>query len=376
MRYFLDSVLGHEDRHALQSERFFLFYDDTVAPRDYTKELPTDYVAVGQGFVVGRSDWSRDATLATFQCTNRPMDHTHPDQASFMLYRKGWWLTKEFTSYGGWGGRPEAHNVMLLWNLGPPRPDARIVAFKPTENYVYAVGSASGAHRTHGYQPPKAFVKSYTRSMLYLKPDLLVILDRSELLDRPDRLARPEQYVQTSGAGGPEQVQAAKYSREFLLHLPGTPELSEGASLITMNYPEAKQVLYAKTLLPREVACDVVNLKETFARTLGETPDAGNPPVERTFLVKTRAVKDPEGADVFLTVLYATDAGQAMIPLKLIEKDTRRGLEATVGTTTYTVLFSTAGEDAAHVKIERAGRAVCDDELPAKIDWTPPWKRR
>jgi len=374
MRHHIDAVLGNAK--AMRPHRFFLSYDDTVPPRNYTKELATDYFATGQGFLVARSDWTPEATLVTFQCTNAPMDHTHPDQGSFMLYRKGWWLTKEFTSYTGWGGRPEAHNVMLLWNLGAPRPAAKMLAFRPTEHYVYAVASASGSHRTHGWQPPKGFVRNYTRSIIYLKPDLLAILDRSDLLGRPDKIDTAKQYVQTHGAGGQKEIAAAKHSREFVLHLPVRPETSEGSSLLTARHAEARQVLYAKTLLPAEVACEVVDLKPKLDEAYGPKNNAAAPLVERaSWMVRTSSAKDPDDAGVFLTVLYGADAGAPMIPLKALRKGTKVGFEATAGDATYSVLFETAGEDGAEVKVERRGRAVCDDRLRPGIDWTPPWKR-
>jgi len=63
-----------------------------------------------------------------------------------------------------------------------------------------------------------------------------------------------------------------------------------------------------------------------------------------------------------------------MIPVKVIEEGERKGVEATAGEFKYTVLLSVAGDEAAHVKIEKTGKVLCDDELPAKIDWTAPWK--
>lgn len=368
-RYHIDSVLG--ESKAMQVIEFFLGYDNTVPPRDYTKELPTDYFAAGQGFVVARSDWNKDASLVTFQCSNTPLDHTHPEQGSFMLYRKAWWLSKEFTSYGGYGGAPEAHNVMLLWNLGAPHIGARMLAFKPGKDYVYAVASASGPHRTWGYQPPSAYVKSYTRSFLYLKPDLVVILDRSELGEKPDA-KMVERYIQVL-EGGPDNLKSAKYSREFVLHMPVKPEWSEKEQLLTAKFDEGNQMLYARTLLPKEAACEVIDLKEQF-KDLGDKGNAGNPPCERKWMTRTRSAKDPEGAEVFLTVVYGADLGKAMLPVKLLEKGGQVGIEAVDGDTRWTALFNTTGGDGAELKIERGGKVAVEEKLSCKIDWIPPWQ--
>lgn len=355
---FVEETLGRSP--LANSQRFALGYDPTAPERDYTRALPLDYYAPGQGFIIARSGWGPSATLVTFQCSGGPPDHAHADQGSFMLYRKGWWLSKELSGYGGFAAGPRAHNGMLFWNLGAPRPAAKIIGFHSSPHYTYAVASADGPYGSQGIQPPSV-VTRYTRTLLYLKPDLVVILDRSQVAGRPETLARPEAYAGLLETGTPDDVRQGRFSREFLLHLPVRPEMRDG--ILAARLEAGRQTLYAKTLLPRDTATDTVDLKGELGRLYGEQTDHRAPLVERTWMTRTHANHDPEDAGVFLTVLYAADGDKPMPPVRLLEAPSLAGIDAEDAGTRWRVWLSTQGPDAAEIHIEKRGQPVCSQTV-------------
>ena len=95
----------------------------------YTRHLdvhpappPTAVLAGGRqgGHAIMRSDWSDDATVVGFRCTDFFGQHHHLDQGSFVIYRNGL-LALDAGSYRHVGGeqmKTDAHNTLLLGGQG------------------------------------------------------------------------------------------------------------------------------------------------------------------------------------------------------------------------------------------------------------------
>jgi len=96
--------------------------------RDYSS-LPFDYYDAGPRYLVGRSDWTTNATAFLWQMGDAySSGHNHDDWGAFQLHRKGRWLTRETVGYtesvpafGGVGSQPLytgfGHNVPLVNGL-------------------------------------------------------------------------------------------------------------------------------------------------------------------------------------------------------------------------------------------------------------------
>ena len=193
----------------------FMWHDPTVVPVDYRLTLPTIYGSVrptSTGLVYARSDWSATPTMVYFLVNGERFDHTHSDQNSYGIWRKGVWLSREIPGYavtpypGPWhqGGSngidlgkyrgPRYHNTVLMnlhggangnsgiLEVGPPNVERSEIA----QGYFYARGNASNIYKAKPSDPwtltgfPNDSAETFVRDFLYLKPDLVAFADRVE----------------------------------------------------------------------------------------------------------------------------------------------------------------------------------------------------
>ena len=116
-------------------EEFGLFlHDDAIRPTPPAS--PPSAVLRHSGIARFRSDWSPNATYGLLVCRPQPplgpghadSAHRHEDPTHFLLYAHGELLTLD-AGYGGYGHperyrwilNGEAHNLILVDGLGPPR---------------------------------------------------------------------------------------------------------------------------------------------------------------------------------------------------------------------------------------------------------------
>jgi hypothetical protein len=200
----------------------FMYHDPSVAAIDYTAQLEPYFASASPtstGLIYARSDWSRLSTQVTFLVGGERFDHTHSDANSYMLRRKGVWLSREIPFYGetpadpnywqtlygsppansnfndlGFSVGPRYHNAILM-NLhgaatgysGNVIAGAASIAREAiTDDYVYARGDASGVYKNHPTDTDTWVARGHAsnaadlflRDFLYLKPDLVVFADR------------------------------------------------------------------------------------------------------------------------------------------------------------------------------------------------------
>jgi len=149
--------------------------------------------------VSARSDWSGDESLMALKCgpfigheaverfTHDPGGgHVHPDANHFVLFGAGEWLIRDDGYRAKWTGQ---HNTLLIdgkgqlgegaqWFQGSQalklKARPRILKATSTVALDHIVGDATEAY------PPETGLKRYVRHALFVKPDVLLILDDIE----------------------------------------------------------------------------------------------------------------------------------------------------------------------------------------------------
>ncbi|MCD6309047.1 MAG: heparinase II/III family protein, partial [Candidatus Latescibacteria bacterium] len=193
-----------------------LWYDPSVEPAP-PSALPTMRHFTDMDFVSMRSDWSGDASLVFFKCgpyighkAIRSMPycassahHTHPDQNHFVIHGAGEWLIRDDGNMGKYTGQ---HNTLVIDGgeqlgggdsifdgrvLHAGRLSPHILKASSSDGLDHAVGDAAAAY------PRAAGLERFRRHLLFLKPDVLIVIDDIELTEAHDLELRfhPEQQT-------------------------------------------------------------------------------------------------------------------------------------------------------------------------------------
>lgn len=189
----------------------FLWYDAGLAPEPLEKQALSAYFP-DQGLVTARSAWAPGATFFSFKCgapggrtqfdhargeapdvTYCDMGHDHADQNSFTFYARESYLLDD-----GLYEKPKStanHNTVLVDGKGqlgegrawfsPPDMEfltadrtGKILFFKDSTTHVETAGEASRCY------DPALGLKRFTRRALYLRPDVVLLVDDLEA-DKP-----------------------------------------------------------------------------------------------------------------------------------------------------------------------------------------------
>ncbi len=172
-----------------------LWYDPTLAPTPPTAQ-PTLHHFQDMDIVSARSDWSGSESLLVAKCgpyvgheavesfrTDPGGGHVHPDANHFVLFGQGEWLLRD----DGYQQKATAqHNTLLIdgqgqigegrmWFDGSPmlgRPaQPHIVQAASTPALDTIVGDATAAY------PATLGLQRFRRTWLYVKPDVLLVID-------------------------------------------------------------------------------------------------------------------------------------------------------------------------------------------------------
>ena len=102
---------------------YFLTLDPaTLAPpADPRPALPTLFYDASQSTLVGQSDWTTNRSMLHWRCSWNTINHQNADGGLFQFFRKGEFLTKEFSGYDayGYGQASWLHNTLALQNHCP-----------------------------------------------------------------------------------------------------------------------------------------------------------------------------------------------------------------------------------------------------------------
>lgn len=171
-----------------------LWYDPAVQPKA-PADLPTLRRFDDMDIVSARSDWSGNESLLVFKCgpfigheavSKFSYDpgggHVHPDANHFLLFGDGEWLIKDD---GYATKRTGEHNTLLVdgkgqvgeaeWFAGSlmlgRREQPSILKATSQPDMDYLVGDATAAY------PAQLGVKRFRRHLLFVKPNVLIVLD-------------------------------------------------------------------------------------------------------------------------------------------------------------------------------------------------------
>ncbi|RTE10741.1 Ig-like domain-containing protein [Paenibacillus whitsoniae] len=223
-------LAGEIDRANIESDNVkygnLWWYDPTV-PEASASSLPTLHLFDNLGIVSARSDWSGDESVVAFKSgpsighkalhmnqsetfDNWGVDHVHPDANHFMIFGEGEWLIRDD---GYADKRTSNHNTLLVDGKGQlgegsqflnniplqsVHAEPSIVKTVSTAVYDYMLGNAAQAYDSG------LGLQKYQRHLLYMKPDILVVVDDIEVNEPKSLELRffPEsQNIQSLGDG-------------------------------------------------------------------------------------------------------------------------------------------------------------------------------
>lgn len=232
---------------------FMLFDPNAATPPDPRPNLPLDFFSPSIGRVLSHSDWTTNASWFTYIDSWMSINHQNGCGNQFEFYRKGEWLTQELAGYTNdfIAATPDYHNTLGLKNYNSAPNFASTLQWYEGEvwnrggqwfygldagdpvttasfgaNYAAVTGDS-----TNLYNRPDVYTPSHSaidilhasRSIVWLKPDHIVIYDRA----------------QSAHAG---------LFKRFNLMYPTNPTVS--GNLATMTTTNG-QKLYCRTLMPQ-----------------------------------------------------------------------------------------------------------------------------
>jgi hypothetical protein len=283
---------------------YFLLLDPSAPPvTDPRPAFPLAFYDPPTGRLIDRTDWTTNANTFDFRCSWRSINHQNSDGGQFEFYRKREWLTKEISNYdnNNEGETCDYHNTLSLhntcpagtpqnlnwfegpawtngsqWALGLNAGDPTAMA-SYTNTYSFAYGDMTPLYnRPSQWTPTNAAmnVLHASRSILWLKPDHIVVYDRA--------------MTQTNGL-----------FKRFNLSLVATPTIQ--GNLVTETTPGG-QSLFVTTLLPTNATFSVYQIGTSLNPIADQEPSTCRLVIEDT--------SRPISAR-FLHVLQGADAGIA-----------------------------------------------------------------
>jgi len=168
----------------------WLWYRDDIEPRKRS-ELVTSKLFEGKGNMIMRSDWEDEGSISIFKCGPNS-NHYHLDQGTFVVMTNGEELLSDAGHssdyyknlyYPAYYTQTVGHNCMLV-DMNPESQDIAdyengVAALRnyPAISHHLASDIADEVEGdlTSVYKDKLA---SYTRSVLYMKPDIMFMLDR------------------------------------------------------------------------------------------------------------------------------------------------------------------------------------------------------
>ena len=307
----------------------FLWRDTTV-PATEAGSVGLSHLSEAAGYVHARSDWTDDATYFFFKAGDRFTAHQHLDVGHFLIYKHEE-LAGDGGHYDGFGTphdvnyhlRTIAHSTVLVFDPSEEWPGIRagdvtgadggqhhdwphhngavtdpqgwherrdlhdiadIVAFEDRGKYVYIAADCSRA-----YSADK--LSSFTRRVVYIRPDTFVIFDRVEST-------------------------RAEFAKTWLLQAMKTPR-RQGDHLVVAH---GDGRLYVQTLLPREHDVELrdgIDLYRYGGRTYAPARDTGPAPECRVEV----SPREASTVDYFLHVLTAASAEKSDAPTASVTED-------------------------------------------------------
>ncbi len=302
---------------ATQSIYYFLLLPPNGSnPADPRPNMETTFFDPAFNRILARTDWTSNCSWFDWHCHWTKINHQAGDGNQFEFYRKGEWLTKERSGYtnDNIGTTSEFHNTIGLqndvpanlqwyegpisqrggqWKEGLNAGDPSVQTSFGTD-YIYATGDA-----TNLYNRPNQFSQANAatdilfavRSIVWLKPDHIVIYDRAK-------------------------SKTANRFKRFFLQFTAAPTVS--GKNVTVNTPGGQKV-FVSNLLP---------LNSAITSSVSESLNAMAELENTTHEIK---IEDPSNpSDIrFLNVLQGADGNGTKDNPSLIQSNAGTDFEGT-----------------------------------------------
>jgi hypothetical protein len=195
---------ANNDDAIVDSIYYFLLFDPASGtPTDPRPGLKTYNFAPSLGRIQARTGWAdTDATrIFNYKLSYNTIDHQHGDGNTFDFWRKGEWLTKEFTAYGAGAAMSEFKNALTVQNnpaapvgsyhaehlargsqflLGNHDGDPKVLLQGQGKGFVSVTGDATNLYNFDNGWVAAGDVSHVSRSLLWVQPDALVLMDRAK----------------------------------------------------------------------------------------------------------------------------------------------------------------------------------------------------
>jgi hypothetical protein len=271
---------------------FLLFDPNAGVPTDPRPNYPTTWYASGMRRLLSRTDWSETASWFVYNLSWNRVDHQSGNGNGFEFYRNGEYLTKIRVGYDFDYHTSDNMNTLtvqndpieqtdfrlMIWERGSQWPYSAGYPPQPIwgegENYLYAYGDSTALYNSD-YEN-LAGVSHVSRSILWLRPDTIVVYDRAV----------------TNSENRP---------KSFWLNFPS--EAVADGNLVAMTTANG-QNLQITALLPTNAAVTVRELQDEVSSS-----PAHFEPMRYRLQIASDGTADVR----FLNVLQATDAGLSPI---------------------------------------------------------------
>ncbi len=211
-RYYLSRVVkSYEDGFRWREGLYKGVLFETDGAVANVAALPRSYLASGTGWLNIRSGWEHHATsLSISGGALHDQDHAHADVGSFVLWKGGWQAVDASSFSKGINWEAGAHNMVSV--VGHQRRHATMpgmVRFSHADGVAHASVDATGLFVRRGERHDETLLGEWTREIVYLEPDTVVVYDRVSPKDgvRYD--------VRLHFAGRPERGEDGSFSGRF-----------------------------------------------------------------------------------------------------------------------------------------------------------------
>jgi len=304
---------------------YFLLMDPTATPNSPTNpsgdvdprpQYPTEFYAPGHHQLAARVSWQPDTSWLVTHCHWTTIDHQRGTCGMTEFYRKGRWLLKAHATYSSGVGALSLFADAGI-SIGNPSSDPKkdslfsIIAshgaqfgqqgastFAPSpllsssNNFLYEYFDQTAPHNNDRiYHEPTSDVLHASRSLVWLKPDILVFYDRG-----------------TSKSTGMFKKDSFNFTAE--------PSVSGQVARVVDS--ATKEQAFLTSLLPMGANFSASSC--AYGSKVGDCDgsDVSHGGDESAFLYQVTDTSVPKTA-AFLSVLEGVDAGGARTPVTLIQ---------------------------------------------------------
>ena len=307
----------------------FIAFDPQTPVIERDPERPGD-VFPRVGWASLRSGWEDDGTLIALQCSSSGQGHAHMDQNNFLIYRSGTALAMDCGYASSLGGALRefargavGHNCILVDGKMQIHKRGSIPYFATSRRVDYAMGDATAAYS-------RSLLKRAHRHLVYLKPDLLLMVDDLKAADE----ARTFQWLVHPHSWG-TMAQVTRDGKEMAVGAPPAPGQVE--------IIKAEKKMRVRFLHPAEVPVEYVTYPG--AEKYNAYIQAHTPRADEVVLVTLLELGETRAEDAVASV-----------------RDGTVEFSCTVGGEAQRVMLKLAGEAGAspHLKVDLGGKTVLD----------------